>query len=140
MLIAIQALPPKVHTAIAHEDASYLITGGTGGIGRSLAYWLAKNGARNIVLISRSGLSSAPARAFVEDMKSLDAAVDIAVRACDVGNRVQLQDLLQELDGIMPPIKGVIHGAMVLQVSWIPYTSVLLPTYPGCSLREVLFS
>ena len=117
LIYAIQALPPMIRTAIAHADASYLITGGTGGIGRSLAYWLAKNGARNIVLISRSGLSSAPARAFVEDMKALDATIKIAVRACDVGNRFQLQDLLKGLDGIMPPIKGVIHGAMVLQVS-----------------------
>ena len=120
LIYAIQALPPIVHTAIAHGDASYLITGGTGGIGRSLAYWLARNGARNIVLISRSGLSSAPARAFVEDMKALDPTINIAVRACDVGNRIQLQDLLKELERIMPPIKGVIHGAMVLKVSWIP--------------------
>ena len=72
------------------------------------------------MLISRSGLSSAPARAFVEDMKALDATIKIAVRACDVGNRIQLQDLLKELEGTMPPIKGVIHGAMVLQVSWSP--------------------
>ena len=116
LIYAIQALPPTVHTAIAHEDASYLITGGTGGIGRSLAYWLAKNGAKNIVLISRSGLSSAPARAFIEDMKAMYATIKIIVRACDVGNRVQLQDLFNELQGMVPPIKGVIHGAMVLKV------------------------
>ena len=129
MLIhAIQALPPTVNSAIAHQDASYVLTGGTGGIGRSLAYWLAKNGARNIVLISRSGLSSAPTRAFVEDMRALHATVKIVVRACDVGNRVQFQDLLKELEDMMPPIKGVIHGAMVLQVSWIPYTFILLLT------------
>lgn len=78
------------------------------------------------MLISRSGMSSAPARAFVEDMKTLDAKIKIVVRACDVGNRIQLQDLLKEVEGMMPPIKGVIHGAMVLQVSWIPYSSVLL--------------
>ena len=124
LIYAIQALPPIVHTAIGHEDASYLITGGTGGIGRSLAYWLAKNGAKNIVLISRSGLGSAPARVFVEDMKALHATIKIVVRSCDVGNRVQLQDLVTELKGMMPPIKGVIHGAMVLQVSWIPYIFV----------------
>ena len=123
---AIQTLPPIVNMAIAHEDASFLITGGTGGLGRSLAYWLAKNGAKNIVLISRSGSSSAPARAFVEDMKALHATIKIVVRACDVGNRVQLQDLLKELEGMVPPIKGVIHGAMVLQVSSIPYICVLL--------------
>lgn len=82
-----------------------------------MARWLAKNGAKNIVLASRSGLSSASARAFVEDMATLDSSVTIAVRACDLGDRAQLEDLVQAMQGIMPPIKGVIHGAMILRVS-----------------------
>lgn len=114
---AIQALPSPFSTTIAHQDASYLITGGTGGIGRSLAFWLAKNGAKNIVLASRSGLGSGSARALVEDIQTLDIGVNIAVRACDVGNRAQLEDLIKGIQEIMPPIKGVIHGAMVLRVS-----------------------
>ncbi|KAM0796646.1 hypothetical protein BDR22DRAFT_824923 [Usnea florida] len=83
----VKALPPIVYTVIAYKDTSYLITGGTRGIGRLLAYWLAKNGARNIVLISRSGLSSALARAFIKDIKALHATIQIVVRACDIGNR-----------------------------------------------------
>ena len=111
-----QALPPPIRTRIARQDASYLISGGTGGIGRSLAYWLAKNGAKFIVLASRSGLSSTSARTLVEDIEALDNGVTVAVRKCDVGNRAHLEELIQGIHGIMPPIKGVIHGAMVLRV------------------------
>ena len=117
LIYAMQALPSPISTTIAHQDASYLITGGTGGIGRSLAFWLAKNGAKNIVLASRSGLGSGSAHALVEDIQTLDIGVNIAVRACDVSNRAQLEDLIKGIREIMPPIKGVIHGAMVLRVS-----------------------
>ena len=39
-----------------HKDASYLITGGTGGVGLLVARELARQGAGHLVLLSRSGL------------------------------------------------------------------------------------
>ncbi|KAL8880039.1 MAG: hypothetical protein Q9198_002475, partial [Flavoplaca austrocitrina] len=41
---------------INNTDASYLITAGTGGIGRSITRRLAREGTKNIILASRSGL------------------------------------------------------------------------------------
>ncbi|KAF6239178.1 hypothetical protein HO173_002439 [Letharia columbiana] len=99
----VQVLPPLIYTTIAHADASYPITGGTGGIGRSLASWLAKNGAKPIVLVSRSGSSSASAHALVEEIDILDNGVPIAVRKCDVSNQAQLEDLINGIQGTMSP-------------------------------------
>lgn len=76
---------PLICIVIARQDASYLITGGIGGIERSLLYRLAKNGAKNIVLASRSDLSSASARALVKDIEALDIGITMAVRKCEVG-------------------------------------------------------
>jgi shikimate 5-dehydrogenase len=41
-----------------HPDYSYLLVGGLGGIGRSIARSLALNGAKHLIFISRSGRSS----------------------------------------------------------------------------------
>ena len=46
-------------------DASYLVTGGLGGFGLRTAKWLADKGARNLVLISRSGPESNEAKAAI---------------------------------------------------------------------------
>ncbi|MFM7326651.1 MAG: KR domain-containing protein, partial [Nodosilinea sp.] len=52
----LQALPPAGPTLDA--QATYLITGGTGGLGQHLAHWLVAQGARHLVLLSRRGPSA----------------------------------------------------------------------------------
>lgn len=41
------------------------------------------------------GCPSALAREFIEDMKPLDSIVTIAIRACNVGDRARLEDLVK---------------------------------------------
>ena len=43
--------------------------------------------------------------------------VDVVVGNCDVADLAQVQEVLSECQGYMPPIKGVIHGAMALRAS-----------------------
>ncbi|PSR80133.1 thiolase-like protein [Coniella lustricola] len=40
------------------SSGSYIITGGTGGMGIEIAVWIVHRGARNLILISRSGLQT----------------------------------------------------------------------------------
>jgi len=43
--------------------------------------------------------------------------VRVTVYACDVGNRDHLETVIQECTRDLPPIRGVIQGAMDLRVS-----------------------
>ena len=99
---------------VAHADATYLITGGTGGLGRSITRWLSTQGAKNIVLASRSGMSQASTRELVDELKG--NGVEIMVYACDIGEDEQVKKMIDYVQEKMPPIRGVLHGAMVLQV------------------------
>lgn len=95
-------------------DGSYLIIGGTGGLGRSMAKWMVQKGARTVVLLSRSGKTDGKVGELIEEVRQMGAA--IVVKAVDVANAQQVQDLVQECTSTLPPIRGVVHAAMVLRV------------------------
>lgn len=110
----LQALPATSPKAISDGvAASYLITGGTGGLGRSIARWLAREGARHIILASRSGTSQKGVQKLLEELREKE--VNVVVAKCDVADRAQVQRLISECQTTLPPIKGVFHGAMALR-------------------------
>ncbi|KAL8878752.1 MAG: hypothetical protein Q9198_003508, partial [Flavoplaca austrocitrina] len=112
----VQTSIKKKPTYSFDADASYLIVGGLGGIGRSIARWLIFRGARNLILLSRSGASSEAARALLAELDSDN--VRIETPACDVTDFDALASTISRcmVTG-MPPIKGCIQAAMVLQDS-----------------------
>lgn len=96
--------------------ASYLLVGGVGGIGCSIARWMADEGAKNIIVLSRSAARGEQASALVHGLSQLGCRVKPV--SCDVSSKAGLADSLRHCqeDGL-PPIRGVIQGAMVLKVS-----------------------
>ncbi len=108
-----QTLPTKSSKVLPGGAASYLITGGTGGLGRSITRWLAREGAKHIILLSRSGMSQKGVPELLKELRGQN--VNVAVNECDVTDRVQLQGVLSDCRKTMPPIKGVIHGVMALR-------------------------
>ncbi|MGW6982529.1 SDR family NAD(P)-dependent oxidoreductase [Streptomyces sp. NPDC054932] len=93
-------------------DATYLITGGLGGFGLATARWLAERGARHLVLVGRSGASGEAARRTVEELRR--DSVEVSVAKVDVSSEEQVGAMLDEIRRTMPPLRGVIHAAMVL--------------------------
>ena len=92
-------------------DATYLITGGHGGLGLAVARWLVEKGARHVVLLSRGGVS----------FNSEDVAAELAAKGAtvktiqaDVSNESDVARALSEIRNTMPPLRGVIHAAGVL--------------------------
>jgi acyl transferase domain-containing protein/D-arabinose 1-dehydrogenase-like Zn-dependent alcohol dehydrogenase/acyl carrier protein len=85
-----------------------LVTGGTGGVGRHLARWLAAGGARRLVLVSRRGPAAPGARELAGELMA--AGTEVLLAACDVGDREQLSGLLSSL----PDLTAVVHAAAVL--------------------------
>jgi NAD(P)-dependent dehydrogenase (short-subunit alcohol dehydrogenase family) len=105
----------KEHSTLLRHDATYVLVGGTGGLGRSIATWMVKNGAKNIVLLSRSGVLRGKPKEQTDALN--EAGANVVVRRCDVTNRADVKELVSEGLSGMPPVRGIIHGAMVLHVS-----------------------
>ncbi|MFG2213241.1 SDR family NAD(P)-dependent oxidoreductase, partial [Streptomyces sp. NPDC048638] len=86
-----------------------LITGGTGGVGRRFARWLAANGAEHLVLTSRQGPSAPGAEELESELLALGVRVTVA--ACDVADRDALAELVARLAADGEPVRAVIHAA-----------------------------
>ena len=92
-------------------DGSYLVTGGLGGLGLSVAEWLARRGAGHIVLVGRSGATTDAQRKAVAAIEAQGASVVIA--AADVAQRAALDAVLTALPQDRP-LRGVFHAAGLL--------------------------
>jgi acyl transferase domain-containing protein/NADPH:quinone reductase-like Zn-dependent oxidoreductase len=110
-------------------DASYLITGGLGGFGLAVARWMIAQGARHLVLMGRSGAATETARDAVQAMQDAGATVGVAV--ADVTSERDVSDVLAEIRRRLPPLRGVVHAAMVLD-------DCVLPNLDGRRLDAVL--
>lgn len=118
-----------------NPDATYLVAGGLGGFGLAMSQWLVKQGARHLVLSSRSGASSDEARAGVAAMQA--AGAEVTVIKSDVSDPGSVTALLQEIAQSHPPLRGVFHVAMVLddglisQLNAERFTKVTTPKING---------
>ncbi|KAK8119397.1 polyketide synthase [Apiospora kogelbergensis] len=96
---------------ILNPDATYMITGGTKGIGLSLGYWMINHGAMNLVLLGRSGASGAEVQKLLNKYKG--TRVCVRALACDVGSHVALQGVMESIEDL-PRVRGVVHSALLL--------------------------
>ncbi len=124
--------------SIAHprfqNEGSYLITGGLGGLGLTIAEWMSQNGAKNLVLMGRNGASK-EAQKILERMEKTGTRV-LAVRG-DISKAEDLSKILFEIGQAMPPLRGVIHAAGILddgvflQQNWKRFADVMRPKVQG---------
>jgi D-arabinose 1-dehydrogenase-like Zn-dependent alcohol dehydrogenase len=110
----VSVIPAMSKPAKFKKDATYVLTGGFGGVGRSIAQWMISHGARNLAFLSRSGASKPEARKALE--RFIKQGVKVAVYPCDIANLAEVQSAIKSAANEMPPIKGLIQGAMVLEV------------------------
>ena len=76
---------------------------------------MSSKGARHIVLTSRNATSSNVIQTLMDQVAV--AGTHIYVKACDISDSVSVEKLVKEGLIGLPPIRGVVHGAMVLRVS-----------------------
>ncbi|MFF3208988.1 type I polyketide synthase, partial [Streptomyces sp. NPDC002962] len=99
-----------------------LVVGGTGALGGHLAHWLADHGAERLVLTGRRG-SDAPGAA--ELRAELEAkGVLVAIAACDATDREALATVIERLRADGPPLRAVLHTAVVADVGPLTETTV----------------
>jgi acyl transferase domain-containing protein len=119
---------PETCPFSARADATYLVTGGLGGIGLAVARWLAEMGARNLLLIGRTPLPARDcwnslARATPEGRRVLQIAsiealgARVATAAVDVADAEALRACVEAYEAAGgPQVRGVIHAAGVVQL------------------------
>ncbi|WP_372365140.1 aminotransferase class I/II-fold pyridoxal phosphate-dependent enzyme [Candidatus Uabimicrobium sp. HlEnr_7] len=98
------------------SKGTYLITGGTRGLGLVIAKWLAVKKAGQIVLISRSG-NSPELQEEIDFIKS--EGTKVHVEAMDISDKEAVDRIIQRVSSEMLPLKGIFHGAMVLDDGFI---------------------
>ncbi len=123
------------------SDGTYLITGGLGAIGIRTAAHLVDRGAKNIVLVGR-GTPSGETLEQIARMQSAGARVE--VRAADVSRRPEMEEVFTELRSSMPPLRGVIHSAGIVddgvlsQQNWGRFEAVFAAKIAGAwNLHEL---
>ncbi|KAK7215362.1 hypothetical protein V2G26_003365 [Clonostachys chloroleuca] len=107
----------KVNTELAtsigklklDESASYLLAGGLGGLGRSVARYLVEHGARHIVFLSSNAGSGPDDKEFVVELESLGCKVQLVKGS--VNNK---QDVVRAVS-VSQNLKGILQASMVLR-------------------------
>jgi acyl transferase domain-containing protein len=118
----------------AAKDGSYLITGGLGMLGRQAAAWLAHRGAGHVVLVSRRAADDS-LREVLDQIESSGCRTH--VHQADIGQRGEVERLLNLFGKSLPPLRGVIHAAGVVDdallsdQSWERFRRVAVPKSHG---------
>jgi acyl transferase domain-containing protein/NADPH:quinone reductase-like Zn-dependent oxidoreductase/SAM-dependent methyltransferase len=133
-----QAIDQAIHL---RPDATYLITGGLGGLGIVTAQWMADHGAQRIVLLARQAPTAA-ALARIQQIAAQGVTVD--VMATDVTDLAAMTAALDQIKLPQQPLRGVIHAAGVLadgliqQLTEAQIKQVLAPKVTGAWLLHSL--
>ncbi|MEV0296981.1 type I polyketide synthase [Nocardia sp. NPDC050710] len=110
---AVRGVAPKPRDGNRfHADATYLITGGLGALGLSLADFLITHGAGTIVLLGRSRpAGEVPQR--IAAMRGRGARIEC--RTADVADEDAMRCAIEEIRAELPPLRGVFHLAGMLE-------------------------
>jgi acyl transferase domain-containing protein/acyl carrier protein len=92
-------------------EAIYVVAGGLGALGREIAIWLAKRGARHLVLTSRRGAATPAAKKTISDLEQTGA--EVRVPTADLSDLDGMRTLFLELQDSGRPVKGIVHAAGV---------------------------
>jgi NAD(P)-dependent dehydrogenase (short-subunit alcohol dehydrogenase family)/acyl carrier protein len=138
----VQSSQPALQGTSLRSDGSYLITGGLGALGLQVARGLVEQGARHLVLMGRSGASSQAAQEAINALERMGAKV-LVIRA-DVSHLEDVSGVLQVVQASMPPLRGVVHTAgvvedgVLLSQNWQQFTRVMAAKVTGTWLLHTL--
>ncbi|KAI1145653.1 reducing type I polyketide synthase [Nemania diffusa] len=116
------------------SDASYLIAGGLRGLCSSIAMYLAKCGAHNLVILSRSGAGDEKSQLALSKINALGCKVTMVC-----GDVTNIHDVRRAFKSAKGPVDGIIQGAMILNDR--PFDSMTLDEYHatlGCKVKGTL--
>jgi len=122
--------PTYTNRALFDPAKSYLLVGGLGGIGRSLAEWMFRKGARKLGFLSRSGAKRDDAKDTVNWLKA--RGVEVHVFAGDVAKYTAVQECVRTLGN---NLGGIFQAAMVLRD--VPFAEMTHEQWQACVSPKV---
>ncbi|CAI6342444.1 unnamed protein product [Periconia digitata] len=102
--------PSRGATTFA-SDATYVVSGGLGGLGLEIIKWMVDQGAKHLCIISRRGLVDESAKAVVTGLQ--DRGVTIVTPSCDITDKKALEETISSTLSGMPPVRGCIQASAV---------------------------
>jgi NAD(P)-dependent dehydrogenase (short-subunit alcohol dehydrogenase family) len=114
------------------SDRSYLLIGGLGGLGRSVATWMVENGARHLIFLSRSAQNSPETHDFLEELRSQDCRIQLVAGSVSNMSGVQLA-----VNGAAKSLAGIIQMSMVLrdvelgEMTYVDWNTAVEPKVQG---------
>ncbi|MEN8215012.1 MAG: type I polyketide synthase [Pseudomonadota bacterium] len=124
----------SIQTLLIPENGSYLITGGLGGLGLKVADWLARQGAKHLILVGRSGASET-ARHEINRLEK--AGTRVIVSSADVSKQEEIAQVFEMIKASTQTLRGIIHTAGVLEdallqrQNWAQFSRVMAPKVAG---------
>ncbi|MFZ4408462.1 MAG: SDR family NAD(P)-dependent oxidoreductase, partial [Paracraurococcus sp.] len=106
------AAPRRVPALQQAARGTVVVVGGTQGFGLAAARWLAAQGVRHLVLLSRRGAETPDAGQAVQALVAHGATATLL--ACDATDAAALGQALRGIRASLPPIRGVVHAAAVM--------------------------
>ncbi|MBP0032421.1 MAG: SDR family NAD(P)-dependent oxidoreductase [Roseofilum sp. Belize BBD 4] len=123
------------------SDATYLITGGLGGLGLLVADWMIERGAQHLVLVTRRPADPATQAKLTQlEQKGCSIRVEIA----DVANFEAIQAVFNTMTPSSYPLAGIIHAAGMLSdgvlknQTWSSFEAVMAPKVQGAWILHQL--
>ncbi|KAK4168086.1 hypothetical protein QBC43DRAFT_310807 [Cladorrhinum sp. PSN259] len=130
--VTAKLLPPN-HAGLFSANKTYLLLGLAGDLGISIAHWIFDNGGKHVVLASRNPGKHESVVAHAAAVKG----ANLHFMAIDICSPASLAAAWTEIHKTMPPIAGVMNGAMVMRDQlfadqpWANFSSVMNPKVAG---------
>lgn len=102
-------------------DASYLTTGGLGDLGQRLLLLMARRGAKHLVTLSRRLVDEEERGHLQRQLREFSPGCNLYCISCDITSTASIQRAAVTLTQMgLPPVRGIIQSAAILQVSLTP--------------------
>ncbi|MCJ1396149.1 hypothetical protein MMC18_009038 [Xylographa bjoerkii] len=108
-------LPLKPPRLELNADATYVLSGGLGALGLTIAENMCQHGARHLVFLSRSGAATLMQQQVLQGFRDRGCKADAL--KCDVTNELQVELFVETCKANNWQVKGLIQCAMVLRDS-----------------------
>ncbi|KAK4072922.1 uncharacterized protein Triagg1_5599 [Trichoderma aggressivum f. europaeum] len=121
-------IPEKSSPLQFDQNASYVLAGGLGGLGRSIARWMVSRGAKHLIFISRSGAAGESAQGIVQELEA--TGCNIHIFACDVSDEVLLSYIIDQCKANLPE-RAAFKDSMFENMTYENFQDALRPKFRG---------